>query len=129
MSVVLLCCYLFLVPCFVSWRDMNLISLCRSLGICGIFQKGAHSKHYPFFVSLDMSVCTTLQEVLTADAAKLLFFQKSPVHDEPDPSLSVNQTTTTKSIDETGTFIFFGFLSIFTISSAPHLHPYLFRRK
>ena len=29
----------------------------------------------PFFVSLDVSVWTTLQEVLTADAAKQLFFK------------------------------------------------------
>ena len=54
----------------------------------------------PFIVCLEMSVWTVLQEVLTADAGKQLFFQKSPVCDKPDP------TPTMKSNDETGTFIF-----------------------
>ena len=69
----------------------------------------------PFIVSLDMSVWTVLQDVLTADSGKELCFQKTPSREEPEPN------PTTKSNEETGT-VLLGILSIcLCISPSPLL--------
>ena len=69
----------------------------------------------PFIVSLDMSVWTVLQDVLTADSAKELCLQKTPTRDEP------KQNITPKSNEETGTV---GVLSIFPCTSPSPLLLY-----
>ena len=42
----------------------------------------------PFIVSLDMSVWTVLQDVLTADSGKELCLQKTPTRDEPEQNIT-----------------------------------------
>ena len=57
----------------------------------------------PFFITIDMSVWTTLKAVLEADAAKQLHFQKNTDMSSQEPT--ANKQAPPKSADDTGTSI------------------------
>ena len=57
----------------------------------------------PFFITIDMSVWTTLKAVLEADAAKQLHFQKNTDISSEEPS--AKKQAPPKSADDTGTSI------------------------
>ena len=100
-------CYLFLffsaVLRFMDRYDPN-ISLPESGNMRDIPKwRSQKAVWVPFFITIDMSVWTTLKAVLEADAAKQLHFQKNTDISSQEPS--AKKQAPPKSADDTGTSI------------------------